>query len=86
MEEKEIGKITHYFSKIGVGVIEISGEDGLKNGDKIHIKGATSDFEQEIDSMQIDHQDVQEAKKGDSIGMKVKEPVRENDAVYKVID
>ena len=85
MEEKEIGEITHYFSKIGVGVIRITSDDGLKKGDTIHIKGATSDFEQKLESMQINHQEVAEAKKGDSIGLKVKGPVREHDAVFKVI-
>jgi len=84
MEEKEIGKITHFFSKISVAVIELS--DGVAVGDKIHIKGATSDFEQAMSSMQIDHQEVKEAKSGDSIGLKVNEPVREGDMVYKVTE
>lgn len=81
-DEKKIGKVTHYFSKIGVGVMELSGE--LKVGDKIHIKGATTDFEQKVDSMQIEHENVEKAKKGQSIGLKVSEPVREHDKVYKV--
>ena len=79
---EEIGKITHHFSKIGVGVIELSGS--LSVGDKIRIKGATTDFEQEIDSMQIEHENVEKADAGQSIGLKVKEPVREHDTVYKV--
>ena len=85
-EEKlgeEIGKISHYFTKIGVGVIEIT-KGSLKVGDNIKIKGATTDFEQKIDSMQIEHEKVQEAKAGQSIGLKVKEHVREHDMVYKV--
>ncbi len=65
-----------------VAVIELS--ESVKVGDKIHIKGATSDFEQALSSMQIDHQDVQEAKAGDSIGLKVNEAVREGDQVYRV--
>jgi len=65
-------------------VIELS--DGVAVGDKIHIKGATSDFEQAMSSMQIDHQEVKEAKSGDSIGLKVNEPVREGDMVYKVTE
>ncbi|MFH0977824.1 MAG: translation elongation factor-like protein [Candidatus Woesearchaeota archaeon] len=85
MEEVQIGKITHYFSKIGVGVIEVTGPEALKKGDTIHIKGATSDFEQRLESMQIDHKEVLEAKKGDSFGLKTKDPVREHDMVYKVI-
>jgi putative protease len=84
MEEKEIGKVTHYFGKLGVCVIQLS--DTVKNGDKIHIKGATTDFEQHIDSIQINHKDVAEAKKGQGIGLQVREPVREHDIVYKVID
>ena len=82
MEEKEIGKITHYFGKIGVAVIELKG--GLKAGDKIHVKGATSDFEQAVGSMQIDHQEVPEAKQGDSVGLKVNESVRQGDLVFKI--
>jgi len=62
MEEKLIGRITHYFTNIGVAVVELT--DGkLSVGDKIHIKGATSDFEQMIDSMQIEHESVEKAKK-----------------------
>jgi len=79
---KEVGKVTHYFSNIGVGVIKLSGT--LKQGDKIRIKGATSDFTQKVDSMQIDHDKVEEAKKGKAIGMKVADHAREHDVVYKV--
>lgn len=79
---KEVGKITHYFSKIGVGVIELSGS--LSVGDKIRIKGATSDFEQSVDSMQIEHEKMEKADAGQSIGLKTKEPVREQDTVYKI--
>jgi translation initiation factor IF-2 len=77
----EIGKITHFFSKIGVAVIEL--KKPLKVGDTIAIKGPTTDFEQEVDSMQIEHENVKEAKAGQSIGLKVAERVRETDAVYK---
>jgi len=85
MEEKLIGKITHYFTNIGVGVIEITKGD-LKVGDKIHIKGATSDFEQTIESMQIEHESIEKAKKGDAIGLKVGQSVREGDQVYKIVE
>ena len=81
-EEKEVGKVTHYFSKIGVGVIKLTGI--LAVGDNIHIKGATTDFEQEIDSMQIEREEIEEAEAGQSIGLKVKDHVREHDVVYKV--
>ena len=79
---KEVGKVTHYYTKLGVAVIELSGT--LKVGDKIKIKGATSDFEQPVDSMQIEHDKIEEATAGQSIGMKVKEHVRQHDTVYKV--
>lgn len=80
-EEKPIGKITHYYSKIGVGIIELV--SSLKVGDKIKIKGHSTEIEQNIDSMQIDHAEVSEAKKGDVIGLKVADKVREGDEVYK---
>jgi len=80
MAEKQIGKITHFFDKIGVAVVELS--SGLKVGDTIHIKGGTTDFTQEVDSMQVEHKEVQKAKKGDAIGMKVAERVRVNDKVF----
>jgi putative protease len=79
---KKVGKVTHYYTNIGVAVIELTGT--LKVGDKIRIKGATSDFEQTIDSMQIEHDKIEEAKKGQSIGLKVKEHVRQHDVVYKI--
>ncbi len=79
---REVGKITHYFDKIGVAVVELT--DSLKAGDKIRIKGNTTDFEQEIESMQIEHEEVEEAGKGQAIGLKVKDKVRNNDKVYVV--
>ena len=82
-EEKLIGKVTHYFTNIGVAVVEITGDE-LKVGDKIHSKGATSDFEQNIDSMQIEHENIETAKKGQAIGLKVEQQAREGDEVYKV--
>jgi len=83
-KEELIGKITHYFGKIEVGIIELS--KGLNVGDIIHIKGSTSDFEQKVDSMQIEHKSIEKAKKSDVIGLKTKEKVREGDEVYKVIE
>lgn len=83
-EEKmgqEIGQMTHYYSKLGVGIIELS--DTLKAGDKIKIKGHSTDIEQTVDSIQVDHKDVPEAKKGDVIGIKVNDKIREGDKVYK---
>jgi len=84
MPEEEIGKVASYFSKIGVAAIDIT-KGVLKVGDKIHIKGHTTDIEQDIDSIQIEHLNVPEAKPGDSIGIKVKDRVRDHDIVYKVL-
>lgn len=84
MEEKLIGKISHFFNKIGVGIIELS--DNLKVGDKIHIKGHVTNFEQTVSSMQIEHQEVPEAKKGEGVGIKVDQLVREHDEVYKIVE
>jgi translation elongation factor EF-1alpha len=83
MEEKELGIVTHYFGHLSVGILKL--KDSLKVGDTIHFKGHTSDFEQVVESIQIEHKDVQEAKAGDMVGLKVKEHVREHDAVYKVV-
>jgi putative protease len=83
MEEKLIGKIVHYFGKIQVAIIELKG--GLKVGDRIHIKGHNTDFEQDITSIQIDHENVDKAKKGDAIGIKVDQKAREEDEVYLIL-
>ena len=79
MAEKKIGTITHYYTNLGVGIIKLS--VGLKAGDTVHFKGATTDFSQEITEMQLDHKEVEKGKKGDEVGIKVNEPVREGDAV-----
>lgn len=82
-EGKLIGKVTHYFGKIGVAVIELSAP--LKVGDTIRIIGGEStDFTQEVESMEMEHEKIEKAKKGDSIGLKVKEKVREGYKVYKI--
>ena len=79
---KLIGRVTHYFGKIGVAVIEL--EDALKVGDKIRIVGGQTDFEQVVESMEIEHKKVKEAKAGDSVGLKVIQKVREGYKVYKL--
>ncbi len=83
MSEKKIGMISHYFGNISVAGIEIE-KGKLEVGNTIRIKGHTTDFTQTINSMQIDLQTVEKAKKGDSIGIKVSERVREQDEVYLV--
>ncbi|MGE4554736.1 MAG: translation elongation factor-like protein [Candidatus Paceibacterota bacterium] len=80
--EKLVGKITHYFNKIGVAIVELT--DTLRVGDKIKIKGHNKEFEQEVTSLQIDRESVSEAKKGDTVGMKVTEKVKEGDEVYLI--
>ena len=80
-EKKPIGKVFSYYSNIGVAAIDLDGV--LKVGDTILIKGATTDFEQKVDSIQIEHKKVVSAKKGQSIGIKVADKVRPNDVVYK---
>ncbi|MFC1753844.1 translation elongation factor-like protein [Thermoproteota archaeon] len=82
--EEEIGKIKHFFGKISVAVIELTGE--LNVGDKIHVKGPSTDFIQPVDSMQIDHKDVEKATPGQAVGMKTSDPAREGDVVFKVVD
>jgi len=84
MPEVVIGKVTDFFARPIVAGIELTAT--VKAGDKIHIKGHTTDMELTVDSMQIDNVDVQQAKAGDSIGIKVSERVRRGDAVYKVTD
>jgi len=82
-EEKFVGKVTHYFNQIKVAVITL--EDELESGDTIRIKGGeTTDFIQEVESMQSEHQKVEKAKKDDMVGLKVKEKVREGYKVYKL--
>lgn len=84
MKEVEVGKVMHYFSGIGVAAIELQGE--VKVGDTVHFKGHTTDFSQEIQSMQISNQVVDKAGKGDKVGIKVKEKVREGDMLFRVIE
>ena len=84
MPEIEIGKVSDFFARPVVAGIEMSGS--IKVGDKIHIKGHTTDMEFVVDSMQIDNANVTEAKAGDSIGIKVDDRVRRGDTVYKVTD
>ena len=84
MPEKEIGKVSDFFARPVVAGIEMSGS--IKLGDKIHIKGHTTDMELTVDSMQINNANVTEAKAGDSVGIKVSERVRRGDTVFKVTD
>ncbi|MBI5765807.1 hypothetical protein HZA71_01105 [Candidatus Falkowbacteria bacterium] len=85
MANQQIGKITHYFSNIGVGVIGLT-DGSLGVGDMIKIEGHGVDFEQIVTSMQIDHQPVANAQAGQSVGLKTDQAVKEGDVVYKVED
>ena len=82
MTETLVGKVTHFFGKIGVAVVELSAP--LKVGDKIKFKRDKEEFEQTVDSMQIEHDQIQQAKKGQAIGLKTAQPVHEGAEVYKV--
>ena len=81
-EQKEIGRVSGYFSHVGVAAIKLSG--ALKVGDKVHIKGHTTDFEVKVGAMQIERKAVTAAKKGDHVGIKVPDKVRPNDGVFLV--
>ena len=84
-EEKlvEVGRVTHFYPKISVAIVELKAS--LNIGDKILIKGTTTNFEQTVESMQIEHKNIERAEAGQIIGLKVKERVRENDKVYRII-
>ena len=77
----EVGRITHFFSKISVAVVELTAP--LAVGDRILVKGPSTDFEQAVESMQIEHQNIPRAEAGQSIGLKLAQLAKEKDAVYK---
>ncbi len=82
MAEKEIGRVTNYFSKIGVAVIKLTAP--LKLGDEVRIRGGTRDFQQTVESMQVEHQPIEEATPGQEIALKLEQKARVNDKLYKV--
>lgn len=75
-----IGRVTHYYGGLGVGIVKFNKE--VKKGEVVRFKGATTDFEQKIKSMQFDHKDISGAKKGQEVGIKLDEKVREGDEVF----
>ncbi len=83
-KEIEIGHVSGYFAHVGVAAISIT-EGNVRVGDVLRFKGHTTDLIQEISSMQIEHESVKEAKKGDEIGIKVTDKVRSHDFVYKIV-
>lgn len=82
MADTKVGQIDHYYDKIGVAVMKVL--TSIKVGDRIKIKGHDNEFEQEITSMQVEHKNIKAAKKGDDIGIKVDQPVKKGDEVFKV--
>jgi len=84
MEEKEIGKITHYFGKVKVAVLALT--ETLKVGDKVHFKGKHTDFSQSVGSLQLEHQAIPEAGPGMDVAMLVDSPLHEGDVIYKVTE
>ena len=85
MSEEQVGVVVKFFSKPSVAAIEVK-TGSIKNGDMLRFKGHTTDFNDTVASIQIDNQQIEEAKAGDLVGIKVKERVRENDKVYKVVE
>lgn len=81
MEEKPIGEITHYYGHLGVAIVKF--KETVKTGEALHFKGAHTDFTQTIESMQYDHKNIDAAKKGQEVGIKVNEKAREGDEVYR---
>lgn len=84
MAGKRIGEVTHYFDRISVAVIALS--DNLVKGDRIHFLGHGSDFDQEVASMQIEHESIDSAKKGDEVAIRVVKPVKRNTAVFLITE
>ncbi|MGD1987551.1 MAG: EF-Tu/IF-2/RF-3 family GTPase [Desulfobacterales bacterium] len=84
MAEKIIGVVSNYFRNISVAAVEIT-DGSVSVGDTLHFLGYTTDFESRVSSMQIEHKPVTKVEKGDSVGIKVSEKVRENDKVYKIV-
>ena len=81
--EEALGAVTHYYSHLSVAVVQMN-KGTLRTGDTIHIKGHTTDFTQTVESMEFEHQHIEQASAGQSFGMKVKDHVREHDIVYLV--
>ncbi len=83
MERQAIGQVTHYYGKIGVAILKLDAP--LSVGDVLAIVGSTTDMEQQVKSMQVEHQNIEQAAAGDLVGLKVKDKVREGDTVFKLV-
>ncbi len=84
MSGKLVGKVTHFYDRIGVAVIDL--KDTLQVGDQVHFFGRSTDFRQEIASMQVEHEPISEAEKGQEVAVKVERRVRKSDKIYKLTD
>lgn len=82
MADTKVALVIHYYDKIGVAVFQVLAP--IKVGDRLKIKGKDAEFEQTVASMQVEHQNIEKAKKGDNIGIKVDQSVKEGDEVYRV--
>lgn len=80
MPEKKVGKITHWYDKLGVAVVKLSGS--LKVGDQVKVRRGNEEFDATVESMQIDHEDVKSAKKGDEAAIKLPQKTKEGAAIY----
>jgi len=80
--ETEVGKVVHYYDKVGVAIVELS--EKLAVGDTVKLKRGEDEFEQEVTSMQLEHESVESAKKGDAVGIKVDQKTKEGAVVFKV--
>lgn len=83
MSEVPIGRVTHFYGKISVAVLSL--KDTIRLGDTVHFLGRSTDFQQEVSSLQIEHQAISEAKPGQEVALKVDYPVRRSDAIFKVV-
>lgn len=79
-QKEQLGKITHFYSKLGVGIIKLDKE--LKAGDEIQIKGNTSDFKQKVEELQLNHKNIDKGEKGQEVGVKLSQKVRDGDVVF----
>ncbi len=84
MPENPVGRVTHYFDKIGVAVLDLS--DAIRVGETLHFLGHSTDFKQTVDSMQIEHKNVPEAKPGQEVALRVAQKVHEHVQVFRVTD
>ena len=84
VDKKPVGKVTHFFPKVSVAVVKLT--DNLKVGDSITIEGHDKVLEQPVESMQVNHEDILEAKPGDDVGLKTHDPVKQGDVVYLIVE